>query len=243
MADPHPPQPHSPILNPLLIPAKKSYSSIVQHPTASHFQHDPERAAKKSFHNEDLLQMGMVTRHKGDPDKDWDEEFARHRRSPNDKAAHFDIASSKPGNEGEKPKEQEYTHCSNIHKQLPFTPAWSLEECESNLMETHKEGTRSTLYKGDTSTPHIIGSQETEVASDGEDEATPIFNRFQSLQNFEEEEIQTNGRQLQPHTEGNINASEAGDTDQHNQTNQPQAAQQADDTSFEISQTTTHNLL
>ncbi|KAK4421771.1 hypothetical protein Salat_2127700 [Sesamum alatum] len=66
--------------------------------------------------------------------KDWDEEFSKHRRSPNDKAAHFDIASSKPGNE------------------------------------------------------------EAEEASDGEDEATPIFNRFQSLQNLEEKEIQTNDR-------------------------------------------------
>ncbi|KAK4433290.1 hypothetical protein Salat_1091300 [Sesamum alatum] len=34
-------------------------------------------------------------------DKDWDEELARHRRSPKYKVAHFDIASSKPGNEGE----------------------------------------------------------------------------------------------------------------------------------------------
>ncbi|KAK4441383.1 hypothetical protein Salat_0473200 [Sesamum alatum] len=71
-------------------------------------------------------------------DKDWDEEIAKLRRSPNDKAAHFDIASYNPGNEGGKPKEKDYTHCSNIHKQLPFTLARSLEECIRPFRNTQR---------------------------------------------------------------------------------------------------------
>ncbi|KAK4420969.1 hypothetical protein Salat_2047400 [Sesamum alatum] len=66
--NPQPPPPPQPFPQPPSTPAKKSYSSIVQHPTASHFPHDPDRAAKKSFHNEDLPQMGTATTHKGDPD-------------------------------------------------------------------------------------------------------------------------------------------------------------------------------
>ncbi|KAK4428683.1 hypothetical protein Salat_1168100 [Sesamum alatum] len=154
-------------------------------------------------------------------DKDWDQELARRRSSPKDKAAHFDIASSMPGNEGGKPKEKEYTHCTNTHKHLPFIPAWSLEECESDLLETHKEGI-CTIYKGDTSTHQTIGPQETEEASDREEEVTPLFNRFQSLQNMEEQETQL--IDLQSHEEETLNACEAGDTKHHHQNSQSQEA-------------------
>ncbi|KAK4421162.1 hypothetical protein Salat_2066700 [Sesamum alatum] len=239
MADPHPPSlpqpnpqpppppppPPQPFPQPPSTPAKKSYSSIVQHPTASHFPHDPDRAAKESFHNEDLPQMGTATTHKGDPepkptlnhwtikpqklmirprwltmtlpkkkgkkvmftednqekstrpkdsrtetpskellrpndkdvssaiqghqqvppasvdisdednfnyddpiiaellDKDWDKELNKQGKSPSDKAAHFDLTSSKNGTSGGPNREPQPGQTSKDSRQLLFTPA------------------------------------------------------------------------------------------------------------------------
>ncbi|KAK4438126.1 hypothetical protein Salat_0146700 [Sesamum alatum] len=299
MADPHPssspqtnPQPPPPsqtFPQPPPTPAKKSYSSIVQHPTAAHFPHDPYRAAKKSFHNEDLPQMGTATTHKGDPghdyntclskskpdttrsevipetletqaseldeqihmvdndtakkkgkrvmftednqenstkqkdprteipskemlrpnekdvslatngyqqashvskeisdednfnyddpiiaellDKDWDKELNKQGKSPSDKAAQFDLTSSKNGTSGESNRDPQPVQPSNSNKQLTFTPAWSLEEGESDIMETHMEGSR-TFYKGDTSTFRTTDSQEIEAVGEEEEDST-----------------------------------------------------------------------
>ncbi|KAK4425059.1 hypothetical protein Salat_1699500 [Sesamum alatum] len=203
-----PPPPSQPTPQPPPRPAKKSYSSIVQHPTASHFQHDPDRAAKKSFHNEDLLQMGTVT-------------------------------STKNGTSGATKRDQEPAHTSNNFKQLSFTPAWSLEEGESDIMETHMEGSR-TLYKGDTTTHRNTDSQETEAASEEEEESTPIFNRFQSLRNLGEEEPQITDQLYQPHTKDITEAQEARAIVQNISNNNLSATQQEEDKSYEISQTATH---
>ncbi|KAK4426703.1 hypothetical protein Salat_1439000 [Sesamum alatum] len=293
MADPHPssppqpnpqpPPPSQPTPQPPPTPAKKSYSSIVQHPTASHFQHDPDRAAKKSFHNEELLQMGTVTRHKVDPgyarindtdvilakdinqnisheteevcdddefnyddpiiaellDRDWDKEFAKHGKSPNDKVAHFDIANTKIGASGGTKRAQELAHASNSYKQPSFTPAWSLEEGESDIMETHMEGSK-TLYKGDTSTHQITESQETEATSEEKEESTPIFNRFQSLQNLGEEELQVIDQYNQPQTKDSTEAKETRAKDQNTPSINLPDTQQVEDKSYEISQIATH---
>ncbi|KAK4426635.1 hypothetical protein Salat_1432200 [Sesamum alatum] len=132
-------------------------------------------------------------------DRDWDKEFNKHGKSHNDKVAHFDNASTKNGTSGGTKRDQEPAHASNSFKQLSFIPAWSLEEGESDIMETHMEGSR-ILYKGDTSTHRNTDSQETEAASEEEEESTPIFNRFQSLQNLGEEEPQITDQLNQPHT-------------------------------------------
>ncbi|KAK4428291.1 hypothetical protein Salat_1128700 [Sesamum alatum] len=134
-------------------------------------------------------------------DKDWDKELANLRRSPNDKAAHFDIASTKTGTVGD-------------------------------ILETHKEAT-NILYKGDTSTYQITETQEIEVASKGEEETTPIYNRFQSLQNLEEKEIQVPDQHNQSNTAGNIEANGAGDTNQNTKDYQPPTAQREEDNSYE----------
>ncbi|KAK4438608.1 hypothetical protein Salat_0195300 [Sesamum alatum] len=188
MADPHLPSTTQPNPQAPLTPdttARQKGSGSGTHLKDNLSTNDIAETAAEAINQNDLQEIGEDSGddfNYDDPiiaellDKIWDEELARHRKSPNDKAVHFDIASTKPGNEGGTTKEQENTHCSNIHKQLPFTPAWSLEEHESDIMETHKEETR-TMYKGDISTHQFIGSQDTEVASEGEEESTPIFNR------------------------------------------------------------------
>ncbi|KAK4438605.1 hypothetical protein Salat_0195000 [Sesamum alatum] len=98
-------------------------------------------------------------------DKDWDKELNKQGKSPSDKAAHFDLTSSKNGTSGESNRDPQPVQTSNSSKQLPFTPAWSLEEGESDIMETHMEGS-ITFYKGDTSTLRTTDSQETEAAGE-----------------------------------------------------------------------------
>ncbi|KAK4421825.1 hypothetical protein Salat_2133100 [Sesamum alatum] len=129
--------------------------------------------SEDDFNYDDLIIAELV-------DKDRDKELDIHRRSPNDKAVEFDITSTKTRTEGGTKGTKEHYHCTNNYKQLSFTPAWSVEECESDILEIHKETTR-TLYRGDTSSHQNTETQETEVASEGEEETTPVYNRFQSL--------------------------------------------------------------
>ncbi|KAK4422791.1 hypothetical protein Salat_1861600 [Sesamum alatum] len=275
MADPHPPSlpqpnpqpppPPQPFPQPSPTLAKKSYSSIVQHPIASHFPHDPDRAAKKSFHNEDLPQMGTATTHKGDPaiqghqqvpsasveisdednfnyddpiiaelfDKDWDKELNKQGKSPSDKAAHFDLTSSKNGTSPN--REPQPAQTPKHSRQLLFTPAWSFEEGESDIMETQIEGS-GTLYKGDTSTYRTTESQETEAVGEEEEDSTPLFNRFQNLQNLEEEDPPMHAQPNLTHTTHSTEGKEARGIEQHNTNIINSATEQG---SYDQSQTTT----
>ncbi|KAL0402599.1 UNVERIFIED_CONTAM: hypothetical protein Slati_4289800 [Sesamum latifolium] len=46
---------------------KVSYAKTVQHPSASHFQHDPVRAAKKTFQDEEMRLIGTDSSYTGEP--------------------------------------------------------------------------------------------------------------------------------------------------------------------------------
>ncbi|KAK4434297.1 hypothetical protein Salat_0592500 [Sesamum alatum] len=120
-------QPLNPILNlpqPLPRNLTRPSFSAPPPPTSNTIRKGPprNRSTMKTSYKWEIGEDGDDDFNYDDPiiaellDKDWDEELAIHRRSPNDKAAHFDIASYKPGNEGDKSKEPEYTHSSNIHK-------------------------------------------------------------------------------------------------------------------------------
>ncbi|KAK4425151.1 hypothetical protein Salat_1709000, partial [Sesamum alatum] len=356
LISPNPTQPPSqsspqiiPPPNPLppTTPAKKSYSSIVQHPTASHFQHDPVRAAKKSFQNEELTQMGehlghdqnsclskpksdttraesnltlkkpQGTEHNNnlgvdtneaavkkstrvmfseqhstllnpevtaetsgkdsgkhnteipstvnlnvteldathqthtqeiaedseddfnydDPiitellDKDWDKELETHRRSPKDKAAQYDINNTKTGITGGQKKTKGPQQQSHTFNQNEFIQAWSVEECESDIVAALKDTTR-TLLKGDTSINKNLDIQEVNSMSEEEEETTPIYNRFQTLQNLEEEETQPPKLYTLNNNEATIQMTEEGSQ-----------KQQGMDQSLEVSQASSHNFM
>ncbi|KAL0298164.1 UNVERIFIED_CONTAM: hypothetical protein Sangu_3157600 [Sesamum angustifolium] len=44
-----------------------SYAKAVQHPSRAHFQHDPMRAAKKTFQEDDMRVIGSDSSYKGEP--------------------------------------------------------------------------------------------------------------------------------------------------------------------------------
>ncbi|KAK4423024.1 hypothetical protein Salat_1885000 [Sesamum alatum] len=67
-------------------------------------------------------------------DKDWDKELQMNKKSPNDKAAQFDINSTIIGAEGGEKDTQGDLQFSQALKQPAFTPAWSVEECESDIL-------------------------------------------------------------------------------------------------------------
>ncbi|KAK4421163.1 hypothetical protein Salat_2066800 [Sesamum alatum] len=82
-------------------------------------------------------------------------------------------------------------------------------------METQIEGSR-TLYKGDTTTYRTTESQETEAVGDEEEDSTPLFNRFQSLQNLEEEDPTMHAQPNLTHATHSIEGKEARDIEQYN---------------------------
>ncbi|KAK4422837.1 hypothetical protein Salat_1866300 [Sesamum alatum] len=50
-------------------PVKRSYANVVQHNSTTSFQFDPNRAAKKTFCEDECGAMGKVSSFKGDPAK------------------------------------------------------------------------------------------------------------------------------------------------------------------------------
>ncbi|KAL2237563.1 UNVERIFIED_CONTAM: hypothetical protein Sindi_0948000 [Sesamum indicum] len=48
-------------------PPRITYAKIVQNPSASHFQHDPARAAKKMFQDDEIHTIGSDSNYKGEP--------------------------------------------------------------------------------------------------------------------------------------------------------------------------------
>ncbi|KAL2228591.1 UNVERIFIED_CONTAM: hypothetical protein Sindi_1838800 [Sesamum indicum] len=48
-------------------PPRITYAKIVQNPSASHFQHDPSRAAKKMFQDDEIHTIGSYSSYKGEP--------------------------------------------------------------------------------------------------------------------------------------------------------------------------------
>ncbi|KAL0299873.1 UNVERIFIED_CONTAM: hypothetical protein Sangu_3151200 [Sesamum angustifolium] len=53
--------------NPLPKPPKSSYAKVTQQPAAALFQHDPERAAKKTFQDDAMRRIGSDSSYKGEP--------------------------------------------------------------------------------------------------------------------------------------------------------------------------------
>lgn len=72
----HPPNSSStnPPPTSVALPTKQTYSNIVQNPPIAHFQHDPERAAKKSFQDDDAQFVGTFSKYKGQPGITFSEE-------------------------------------------------------------------------------------------------------------------------------------------------------------------------
>ncbi|KAK4422854.1 hypothetical protein Salat_1868000 [Sesamum alatum] len=63
ISNPPPPVPQ-PSPTPALPPNKRSYANIVQNLPATHFQHDPTRAAKKTFQDDSLQEIGTAAKYK-----------------------------------------------------------------------------------------------------------------------------------------------------------------------------------
>ncbi|KAL0307594.1 UNVERIFIED_CONTAM: hypothetical protein Sangu_3020400 [Sesamum angustifolium] len=53
--------------NPLPKPPKSSYAKVTQQPAAALFQHDPVRAAKKTFQDDAMRRIGSDSSYKGEP--------------------------------------------------------------------------------------------------------------------------------------------------------------------------------
>ncbi|KAK4383893.1 hypothetical protein Sango_3110800 [Sesamum angolense] len=53
--------------NPLPKPPKSSYAKVTQQPAAALFQHDPVRAAKKTFQDDAMRRIGSDSTYKGEP--------------------------------------------------------------------------------------------------------------------------------------------------------------------------------
>ncbi|KAK4422907.1 hypothetical protein Salat_1873300 [Sesamum alatum] len=114
-----------------------------------------------------------------------------------------------------------------IHKRSPKDKAAQFDINSSII----RDNTRP-LFKGDTSANRTTGIQDTYNTSEEEEETTPIYNRFHTLQNLEEEETPPPELHTQINTEAVIQVHEQGDK-----------AQQEKEKSFEISQASTHNYL
>ncbi|KAK4430852.1 hypothetical protein Salat_0847000 [Sesamum alatum] len=161
---------------------KSSSTNLKGNITEASYQNYPQEIAEDSeddFNYDDPIITELL-------DKDWDKELEMHKKSPNDKAAHFDINSTIIGAEGGKKDTRGALQFSQALKQPALTPAWSVEECESDILAIQQDTSRP-LLKGDTSANRTSGIQDTTTTGEEEEETTPIYNRFQTLQNLEEE--------------------------------------------------------
>ncbi|KAK4435338.1 hypothetical protein Salat_0697200 [Sesamum alatum] len=141
-----------------------------------------------------------------------------HKKSPNGKAALFDINNNIIGAEGGKKDSQGDLQFSQALKQPAFTPAWSVEECELDMLVVQQDLSRP-LFKGDTSVNRTSGIQDTTTNSEEEEETTPIYNRFQTLQNLEHEETLPPELQIQISNEAETQAQKIGDKAQQEEDN------------------------